>query len=76
MVTSGTQHALDLVLRLLVPAGARVLVESPTYPNALAALSARRARIATHGLDAGADGWDAELLLDGAAADRGRGWRT
>jgi DNA-binding transcriptional MocR family regulator len=47
-----------------VPAGAGVLVESPTYPNALAALSARRARIATHGLDADADGWDAEMLLN------------
>ncbi len=65
MVTSGTQHALDLVVRLTVPAGAGVLVESPTYPNALAALSARRARIATHGLDAGRDGWDAEMLLTG-----------
>jgi DNA-binding transcriptional MocR family regulator len=61
MVTSGTQHALDLVLRLTVPAGATVLVESPTYPNALAALSARRARISTHGLGDG--GWDADLLL-------------
>jgi DNA-binding transcriptional MocR family regulator len=49
----------------MVPAGAGVLVESPTYPNALAALSARRARIATHGLDTGAGGWDAELLLSG-----------
>jgi DNA-binding transcriptional MocR family regulator len=62
LITSGTQQALDLVLRLSVPAGAPVLVESPTYPNALAALSARRARISTHGLDA-ATGWDAELLL-------------
>lgn len=61
MVTSGTQHALDLVLRLIAPAGAGVLVESPTYPNALAALSARRARITTHGV--GEAGWDAELLL-------------
>ncbi|MCA2212358.1 MocR-like transcription factor YczR [Jidongwangia harbinensis] len=62
LITSGTQQALDLVLRLSVPAGAHVLVESPTYPNALAALAARRARITTHGLDA-ATGWDAELLL-------------
>jgi DNA-binding transcriptional MocR family regulator len=61
MITSGTQHALDLVLRLTVPPGASVLVESPTYPNALAALSARRARIATHGV--GESGWDADLLL-------------
>ena len=62
LITSGTQQALDLVLRLSVPAGAHVLVESPTYPNALAALAARRARISTHGLDA-ATGWDGELLL-------------
>ena len=62
LVTSGTQQALDLVLRLTVPAGAHVLVESPTYPNALAALSARRARISTHGVDLGT-GWDGEMLL-------------
>ncbi|MEV4617138.1 PLP-dependent aminotransferase family protein [Asanoa sp. NPDC049573] len=62
MVTSGTQQALDLVLRLTVQAGNGVLMESPTYPNALAALSARRARITTHGLDIDA-GWDGELLL-------------
>ncbi|HEU4348397.1 MAG TPA: PLP-dependent aminotransferase family protein [Actinoplanes sp.] len=62
LITSGTQQALDLVLRLSVPSGAQVLVESPTYPNALAALAARRARITTHGLDATA-GWDGELLL-------------
>ncbi|MGR6321082.1 PLP-dependent aminotransferase family protein [Micromonospora soli] len=63
MVTSGTQHALDLVLRLALSPGGGVLVESPTYPNALAALSARRARITTHGLAADGDGWDADLLL-------------
>src|SRR4051812_14169509 len=34
LVTAGTQQALDLVVRLSVPAGAPVLVESPTYPNA------------------------------------------
>jgi len=61
LITNGTQHALDLVLRLTVPVGAGVLVESPTYPNALAALAARRARLSTHGIGAG--GWDAELLL-------------
>ncbi|SCL18589.1 DNA-binding transcriptional regulator, MocR family, contains an aminotransferase domain [Micromonospora pallida] len=62
MVTNGTQHALDLVLRLALAPGGSVLVESPTYPNALAALAARRARIATHGLAVDA-AWDADLLL-------------
>lgn len=70
MVTSGTQHALDLILRLSVPAGAGVLVESPTYPNALAALSARRARITTLGF--GETGWDAELLLGALRQTRPR----
>src|SRR4029079_10406548 len=56
LITAGTQQALDLVLRLCVPPGAPVLVEAPTYPNALAAPSARRARINTHGLDT-ATGW-------------------
>ncbi|MCI4061758.1 PLP-dependent aminotransferase family protein [Micromonospora sp. R77] len=63
MVTSGTQHALDLVLRLALSPGGGVLVESPTYPNALAALAARRARVTTHGLAADGTGWDADLLL-------------
>jgi len=71
LVTSGTQQALDLVLRLSVPAGAPVLVESPTYPNALAALSARRARISTHGLDA-ETGWDGEMLLGALRQTRPR----
>lgn len=61
MVTSGVQHALDLVIRLLVGPGQPVLVESPTYPNALAGLAGRRARIVTYGLTE--HGWDAELLL-------------
>ncbi|GIJ03348.1 MocR-like transcription factor YczR [Spirilliplanes yamanashiensis] len=71
MITSGTQHALDLVLRLCVPVGSPVLVESPTYPNALAALAARRARISTHGVDA-ATGWDADLLLGALRQTRPR----
>ncbi|WP_027345335.1 MocR-like transcription factor YczR [Hamadaea tsunoensis] len=62
VITNGTQHALDLVSRLLLHPGAPVLVESPTYPGALAALAGARARIATHGL--GRTGWDGELLVD------------
>jgi DNA-binding transcriptional MocR family regulator len=62
MIASGVQHALDLALRLLVPAGQPVLVESPTYPNALAAVVGRRGRVLTHGL-LPESGWDAELLL-------------
>lgn len=71
LITSGTQQALDLVLRLSVPAGSPVLVEAPTYPNALAALAARRARINTHGLDA-ATGWDGDMLLSALRQTRPR----
>jgi DNA-binding transcriptional MocR family regulator len=72
MVTSGTQQALDLVLRLALPVGGTVLAESPTYPNALAAFAARRARVHTHGLATDAPGWDAELLLGGLRQTRPR----
>nr|WP_296069411.1 PLP-dependent aminotransferase family protein [uncultured Actinoplanes sp.] len=71
LITAGTQQALDLVVRLSVPAGAPVLVEAPTYPNALAALSARRARVHTHGIDP-AFGWDGEMLLGALRQTRPR----
>ncbi|PTR31050.1 GntR family transcriptional regulator [Rhodococcus sp. OK519] len=38
MVTSGAQHALRLLLGVLAAPGERVLVDHPTYPNALAAI--------------------------------------
>jgi DNA-binding transcriptional MocR family regulator len=61
MVTAGVQHALDLLLRLLIGPGARVLVETPTYPNALTAFAASRGRMATYAI--GPDGWDEDLLI-------------
>lgn len=70
MITNGVLHALDLVIRLLLPPGSSVLVESPTYPNALAALAARRARVSTHGL--GEAGWDPDLLLGSMLQTRPR----
>ena len=36
MITSGGQGAITTILRALVPAGESILVESPTYPGALA----------------------------------------
>lgn len=60
-VTSGAQHAFDLILRCLVGALDPVLVESPTYPNALDALERARARIVPVGL--GPDGWDVDLVV-------------
>lgn len=60
LVTNGAQHAFALVLRALVAPGERVLVEHPTYPNAVEALRG-------HGVTPVAvpmtdDGWDLELL--------------
>lgn len=62
MITNGVQHGFDLVLRLLAPPGTPVLMETPTYPNSLAAVTARGARVATFTVDPDT-GWDEELLL-------------
>ncbi|MFD7652961.1 PLP-dependent aminotransferase family protein [Actinosynnema sp. NPDC059797] len=40
VITSGAQHALAMTLRLLTGPGDRVLVEQPSYPNALDAIKA------------------------------------
>jgi len=69
LVTTGVQQAVDLILRLLVSPGQAVLVESPTYPNVLAALRAHRTRVVTSNLDP-VDGWDEELLLAELRATR------
>jgi DNA-binding transcriptional MocR family regulator len=59
-ITNGAQHALDLLLRCLVSPLDPVLVESPTYPNALDALARARARVVAVGL--APEGWDIDLL--------------
>ncbi|HEX6497563.1 MAG TPA: PLP-dependent aminotransferase family protein [Micromonosporaceae bacterium] len=70
MITNGVQHALDLTLRLLAPPGHSVLVEVPTYPNALVGISAGRRRVVPHGLTD--DGWDDDLLLTALRQTRPR----
>jgi len=66
LVTTGAQQALDLLLRLLAAPGERMLLESPTYPNALAALGQSRLAAAT--VAVGPDGWDLDPVLPGLAA--------
>src|ERR1017187_6423952 len=44
LITSGGQSALSAALRALLPSGAPLLVESPTYPGALAAARAAGVR--------------------------------
>ena len=51
MITSGSQQALDLIGKLFVNAGDRILVESPTYLGALQAWSAYQADYLTVPID-------------------------
>src|SRR5919199_128600 len=60
LVTAGAQHALSLLLRVLAGPGDRVLVDHPTYPNALDAVRAAGARPVPVALRD--DGWDLEML--------------
>ncbi|CRK60301.1 Transcriptional regulator, GntR family domain / Aspartate aminotransferase [Alloactinosynnema sp. L-07] len=56
LITNGAHHALALVLRSMTGPGDRVLVELPTYPNAIDAIKAAHAvPVAVPLLD---DGWD------------------
>lgn len=45
LVTSGAQHALNIVLRTLAGRSDKVLVEHPSYPNALDAIRAAGCRL-------------------------------
>lgn len=60
LVTSGAQHALSLVTQLLCAPGDRVLVENPSYPNALQML--RRARTRLIGVPVDDTGWHVETV--------------
>jgi DNA-binding transcriptional MocR family regulator len=60
LVTAGAQQALSLALSLLCGPGDRVLVESPSYPNALDAI--RRAQLRPVPVPVTEDGWDSEVL--------------
>ncbi|MET3921140.1 DNA-binding transcriptional MocR family regulator [Arthrobacter sp. UYEF20] len=66
LVTSGAQHALNIILRTLAGRSARVLVEHPSYPNALDAMRSAGCRpvpvaMPPAALDGGA-GWDTDAL--------------
>jgi len=61
MVTHGAQHAIGLALRTLTVPGDRVLVEHPTYPNALDAIRAAHTRAVPVAIDPDA-GWDADAV--------------
>ncbi|WP_370946226.1 PLP-dependent aminotransferase family protein [Amycolatopsis sp. cg5] len=59
MITNGAHHGFVLALRMLAGPGDRILVEQPTYPNALDAIRSAHAIAVPVALDAGgAQGWD------------------
>ncbi|WP_328730807.1 PLP-dependent aminotransferase family protein [Streptomyces caniferus] len=60
LVTAGAQHALTLVLGLLCRPGDRVMVENPSYPNALDAM--RRARLRALPVPVTDSGWDIGII--------------
>ncbi|SFT76889.1 PLP-dependent aminotransferase family protein [Arthrobacter sp. ov118] len=61
LVTSGAQHALNIVLRTLAGRADKVLVEHPTYPNALDAIRAAGCRPAPVAMPPDS-GWDLDAL--------------
>lgn len=69
-ITSGGQAAVTLALRALLPPGASLLVESPTYPGALAAARAAGLRPVPVPVDRG--GLRTDLLADAFAGTGAR----
>ncbi len=58
LVTNGAHHGFAMALRLLVGPGERVLIEQPTYPNAIEAVRAAHAIPVPVAMSDG--GWDLE----------------
>jgi 2-aminoadipate transaminase len=66
LITTGSQQALDLVAKVLIDAGSKILVETPTYLGALQAFAPMEPEVTgVHGDDQGVDIAD----LAGKAAD-------
>ncbi|MDV7354023.1 PLP-dependent aminotransferase family protein [Rhodococcus oxybenzonivorans] len=69
MVTSGAQHALRLLLNVLTAPGERVLVDHPTYPNALEAIrrvGARPVPVPVRPEGGGSAAWDLDGIRSAA----------
>jgi DNA-binding transcriptional MocR family regulator len=61
LVTNGSLHGLDLLLRLLIGPGDRVITELPTYPGALDAIRASGGRVVPVPM-APKGGWQVEQM--------------
>ena len=63
LITSGALHGLDLLLRLTLGPGDRVLTELPTYPGALDAVRAAGARLVPVPMAVGGSGgWQVDQM--------------
>ena len=62
LVTVGAQHAIALLARAFLRPGDRALVETPTYPTAVRALTAAGGRALP--VPVGPGGWDGEALRE------------
>lgn len=74
MVTSGAQHALNIILRALAGRQDRVLVEHPSYPNALDAIRAAGCRPVPVAFSAGPGTGTRGAGADGARAEAAQAW--
>ena len=72
LITTGSQQGLDLVAKILIDAGSRILVETPTYLGALQAFTPMEPTVVSVNSDA--HGVDAEDLRTkaGTGADKAR----
>jgi 2-aminoadipate transaminase len=72
LITTGSQQGLDLVAKILIDAGSRILVETPTYLGALQAFTPMEPTVVSVGSDA--DGMDPVDLRAqvGTGADKAR----
>jgi 2-aminoadipate transaminase len=67
LITTGSQQGLDLVAKVLIDAGSRILVETPTYLGALQAFAPMEPEVA--GVAGDDEGVDVNDLADQACAD-------
>ena len=72
LITTGSQQGLDLVAKILIDAGSRILVETPTYLGALQAFTPMEPPVV--GVDSDEHGVDASDLRAklGSGADKAR----
>jgi 2-aminoadipate transaminase len=68
LITTGSQQGLDLVAKILIDAGSRILVETPTYLGALQAFTPMEPQVVS--VDSDDEGVDADDLRAKAAGAR------